>query len=55
MFIIQLIGGILVFVYQDEMDAVLRKSMEDLLALYHVQGSDGDFARNTWDTLQVEV
>lgn len=55
MFIIQLVGGILVFVYQDDLDGVLRKSMEDLMALYHVQGPDGDFSRNTWDAIQQEV
>jgi hypothetical protein len=55
MFIIQLVGGILVFVYQEDLDNVLRKSMEDLLALYHTPGPDGDFSRNTWDAIQEEV
>ncbi|XP_059469010.1 uncharacterized protein LOC132192849 [Neocloeon triangulifer] len=51
-FLIQLIGGILAFVYQDELDLTLKNSMHDLMILYKKEGPDGDFARQYWDSIQ---
>jgi len=54
-FIIQLVGGILAFVFQDDLDVILKNSMKDLMTAYSLQTPDGEFARQTWDSIQQDV
>lgn len=53
-FILQLTGGILSFVFQNELGSSMEKEMEDLMKLYNDEES-GEFARKTWDEMQVNV
>jgi hypothetical protein len=53
-FILQLVGGILAFSFQDELGVILKNQMEDQMRLYD-DPEGGDLARNTWDKLQIDV
>lgn len=55
MFIIQLVGGILVFVYRKDLDGMMTKFKEHPIALYHDEGPNGDAVRVIWDTIQQKV
>lgn len=53
-FILQLTGGILSFVFQSELGSSMEKEMVDLMYLYSDE-ENGEFARKTWDEMQINV
>jgi len=53
-FILQLVGGILAFVFQDELNVLLKNEMEDQMKLYD-DPENGEMSKLTWDRMQIDV
>ncbi|XP_059485932.1 tetraspanin-9-like [Neocloeon triangulifer] len=50
-FLLQFVGGILVFTFQEELGDIFRNTLEDQMRLYD-DPENGDMSKLTWDTLQ---
>jgi hypothetical protein len=53
-FIFQLIGGVLAFVFQIDLFQSMDTEMVRLMELY-TNEADGELARKTWDEMQINV
>lgn len=53
-FILQLTGGILSFVFQNDLGVSMEKEMVNLMELYSDE-ANGELARKTWDEMQSNV
>jgi hypothetical protein len=53
-FILQLTGGILSFVFLGDLGSSMEEEMERLMELYSDE-ANGELARKTWDEMQINV
>ncbi|XP_059475998.1 leukocyte surface antigen CD53-like [Neocloeon triangulifer] len=54
-FLIQVSGAILLFVYEDKLTSGFRKLLETTQGSYYDDGEKGKFAKETWDTIQAKL
>ena len=51
-FLAQLVGGILAFVYRAEAGSIVREGLNDTLVIYGTNTSEGNAATEAWDEIQ---